>query len=201
MPANVTQATRPRLGDCLKALRRRKGLTLRQVSNMTGLAVSTLSKVENHQMSLTYDKLLQISSGLSVEVAALFQVEEPSTEAVGVRICRAGEGGHTASTLYDHLYQFADCAGKRLTPIMARIHARTPAEFAGLFSHAGEEYFLVLRGRVAVHTEDRQPVVLEEGDSLYLDSRIGHVYVNAGEGEAQGICICTGPDRAGVECP
>ena len=49
----------PRLGQCLRAVRHRHGLTLQDVVERTGVALSTLSKVENDQMSLTYDKLLQ----------------------------------------------------------------------------------------------------------------------------------------------
>ena len=58
----------PNLGDCLRNLRRQHGWTLQDVSHLTGVAVSTLSKVENDQMSLTYDKLLQICGGLGIHV-------------------------------------------------------------------------------------------------------------------------------------
>src|SRR3954451_14088143 len=60
------------LGQCLKAARQARGLTLKQVAERTGMALSTLSKVENGLMSLTYDKLLQLTSGLKIEIAELF---------------------------------------------------------------------------------------------------------------------------------
>src|SRR5437588_120361 len=60
------------LGQCLKAARQARGLTLKQVAERTGMALSTLSKVENGLMSLTYDKLLQLTSGLKMEIAELF---------------------------------------------------------------------------------------------------------------------------------
>ncbi len=43
----------------------------KDVSHLTGVTVSTLSKVENDQMSLTHDKLLQICAGLGVHVTEL----------------------------------------------------------------------------------------------------------------------------------
>lgn len=61
----------PNLGDCLRSLRKQHGWTLQDVSHLTGVAVSTLSKVENDQMSLSYDKLLQICSGLGIHVTEL----------------------------------------------------------------------------------------------------------------------------------
>lgn len=68
VPAN---ATTPRLGECLRAARAARGLTLKEASLRSELAASTLSKVENGQMSLTYDKLLQISHGLQISIAEL----------------------------------------------------------------------------------------------------------------------------------
>jgi quercetin dioxygenase-like cupin family protein len=49
----------------------------------------------------------------------------------------------------------------------------------------------VLKGRVAVHTEHYSPTILEVGDSIYLDSSIGHAYINAGEGEALAHVVCS----------
>ena len=62
----------------------------------------------------------------------------------------------------------------------------------GVISHGGEEYFLVTSGRVAVHTEFYAPEILSEGDGIYLDSTMGHAYLNAGEApSAKGVCLCT----------
>src|SRR3979411_2822576 len=68
----VPDAMHPQLGVCLRAARQARGLTLKQVAERTGMALSTLSKVENNQMSLTYDKLLQLTFGLKMEIAELF---------------------------------------------------------------------------------------------------------------------------------
>lgn len=65
-------------------------------------------------------------------------------------------------------------------------------EFGPLLRHADEEYFLVTSGRVAVHTEFYAPEILGAGDGIYLDSTMGHAYLNAGEGpSAKGVCLCT----------
>ena len=47
-------------------------------------------------------------------------------------------------------------------------------------------------GRVAVHTEFYAPEILSEGDGIYLDSTMGHAYLNAGDAaSAIGVCLCT----------
>ena len=61
-----------RPGAAVRALREQRGWTLADVSERTGLSVSTLSKVENDKMSLTYDKLSRISKGLAIDIGQLF---------------------------------------------------------------------------------------------------------------------------------
>ena len=50
---------------------------------------------------------------------------------------------------------------------------------------------MVTSGSVAVHTEFYAPEILNEGDGIYLDSTMGHAYLNAGEQPAKGVCLCT----------
>ena len=49
----------------------------------------------------------------------------------------------------------------------------------------------VTRGRISLHTEFYAPEILEEGDGVYLDSTMGHAYLNAGDEPAKGVCLCT----------
>jgi transcriptional regulator with XRE-family HTH domain/mannose-6-phosphate isomerase-like protein (cupin superfamily) len=186
-----------RLGICLRAARQARGLTLKQVAERTGMALSTLSKVENNQMSLTYDKLLQLTTGLKMEIAELFNPataarNEPAPMVTARRsISRAGQGQVVDTPFYTYNYQCTDLIGKRMVPIMAEVRARTLEEFGPLLRHAGEEYFLVTSGRISLHTEFYAPEILEEGDGVYLDSTMGHAYLNAGDAPAKGICLCT----------
>jgi transcriptional regulator with XRE-family HTH domain len=185
------------LGQCLKAARQARGLTLKQVAERTGMALSTLSKVENGLMSLTYDKLLQLTSGLKIEIAELFNpAPAPPSQGRPVTarrsISRTGQGQVITTRFYTYTYQCTDLIRKRMVPIVAEVRARSLEEFGPLLRHAGEEYFLVTSGRVAVHTEFYAPEILGEGDGIYLDSTMGHAYLNAGEAaSAKGVCLCT----------
>src|SRR5215212_1490394 len=68
----TTTTPKARLGAALRAIRSQMRLTLADVSARTGVSVSTLSKVENGQLSPTYDKLVQLSEGLEVDIGAFF---------------------------------------------------------------------------------------------------------------------------------
>jgi transcriptional regulator with XRE-family HTH domain len=60
------------LGSLLRALRLRNGWTLKEMSQRTSIPVSTLSKVEHDNLTLTYDKLVQLSQKLNIRMSELF---------------------------------------------------------------------------------------------------------------------------------
>lgn len=182
----------PRLGDCLRALRHAHGLTLQQVSTRTGLALSTLSKVENHQMSLTYDKILQLCDGLGIPMTELL-TQDTAAAATRTRVSVAAP----ANTLvhdtpnYEYFYLSTDLTDKRMVPLIATVRARTLEEFGPLVKHPGEEFIYVVSGEIEVHTEHYAPLRLEAGQSCYIDSTMGHAYLAVGAGEARIVGVCS----------
>jgi D-lyxose ketol-isomerase len=64
-------------------------------------------------------------------------------------------------------------------------------------SHSGEEYIHVLEGTIVVHTQFYDPVTLKTGESIYIDSKMGHAYVAAEDcDEALVLGICSSDDDA-----
>jgi transcriptional regulator with XRE-family HTH domain len=189
--------TKAKPGAVLKGLRLANGWTLAEVSRRTGLPVSTLSKVENDKMSLSYDKLARISRGLEIDIGQLFLSEStPSLSlATGRRsITRAGEGRFIETETYETIFCATDLLNKRFVPLIAEINARSTSEFSEMIRHPGEEFSFVLEGTVELHTDLYAPVVLETGDSIYFDSGMGHVYVNVGPGRCRVLSICSGDE-------
>src|SRR5215472_11206869 len=186
-------------GAALKALRRKHGWTLADVSKRTGLPASTLSKIENERMSPTFDKLARISTGLQIDIATLFGGGDVGADAqptASARRCivRSGEGKAIETKNYSHLYPAWDLLNKRIIPIVAELHARSLEEFGELIRHPGEEYTFVLEGEVDFYTSLYAPVRLKTGDSIYFDSGMGHAYIAAGEGRCRVLSVCSAPE-------
>nr|WP_281404926.1 MULTISPECIES: XRE family transcriptional regulator [unclassified Mesorhizobium] len=197
----LTMSEQPNLGDCLRSLRKRHGWTLQEVSTLTGVAVSTLSKVENDQMSLSYDKLLQICEGLGINVTELLSGDRKQPAARTRRSVTSQSNTLRQLTRnYDYRYLATDLVRKRMVPIHAYARARTPEEFGPLTRHAGEEFLIVLKGEIELHTDQYAPVRLKAGESVYIDSTMGHAYLSVGEGDAEMLCVCSGdePDMEGT---
>jgi transcriptional regulator with XRE-family HTH domain len=190
-------------GAALRTLRMRKGWTLADVSRRTGLPVSTLSKIENGKMSLTYDKLARISAGLEVDIAELFSpraaIANGGVPSGRRSITRAGQGQAIETDNYGHLYPASELLNKRFVPIVAEMRARTLAEFGDLIRHDGEEYAFILDGTVEFHSELYAPVVLHKGDSIYFDSGMGHAYLATGAGPCRVLSICSGAESQLME--
>jgi transcriptional regulator with XRE-family HTH domain len=196
--ASAPARTTAKPGAMLKKLRIQRGWTLKEVSRRTGYPVSTLSKIENDRVSLTYDKLTRISAGLDVDFSSLFGAQEVTAEASAVHgrrsITRAGEGRSIESKNYFHLYAATELLNKRLIPIIVEIRARSLEEFGELVRHSGEEYIYVLEGEVDVHTSAYAPVRLKSGDSIYFDSTMGHAYIAANSGPCRVLGVCSGTE-------
>jgi len=158
------------------------------------VAVSTLSKVENDQMSLTYDKLLQISEGLGLSLAEFLAADEPEIAGLARRSVNRKEDGLRQTTPnYDYLYLSTDITKKRMIPVLTRIRARSLTDFGPLLKHSGEEFIFVLEGAIEVHTEHYQPIRLETGESTYIDSDMGHAYIVVSKKDALVLGVCSSP--------
>ncbi|HET9813165.1 MAG TPA: XRE family transcriptional regulator [Sphingomicrobium sp.] len=188
----------PTLGRILRDLRAHRGWTLKEMSEKSGIPVSTLSKVEHDRLTLTYDKLLQLSQKLNIRMSELF-AETEAEEGVTARrsIGRIDESVRVTTPNYDYYYLCTELRRKRMIPILTRIRAKSLSEFGDLVRHSGEEYIHVLEGSIIVHTEFYDPVTLHAGEGIYIDSNMGHAYV-ADEGcdEALVLGICSSADES-----
>ncbi|HZD25692.1 MAG TPA: XRE family transcriptional regulator [Alphaproteobacteria bacterium] len=187
------EARRARLGERLKRLRKQNGWTLADVAARSGLAISTISKVERGRMSLTYDKFTQLAAGLELDVSDLFSAEGIAFVPGSVALARRGEARRHETETYVYDMLFPTLRRKKMTPMMGRLKAHDVHAFTDFVRHPGEEFLLVLEGSVEVHMEGRAPVRLDPMDSLYFDSTLGHVYVSAGPQDASILVVCTSP--------
>jgi len=187
----------PTLGALIRGLRTRNSWTLKEMSDRSGIPVSTLSKVEHDRLTLTYDKLLQLSQRLNIRMSELF-AEDARGSGGEVPVTARRSVGDLANAVrvqtanYDYYYLCTELRRKRMIPIYTRIRAKSVDEFGEPVRHPGEEFLYVVKGRIVVHTEFYDPIPLEEGQSIYIDSTMGHAYVVGKDcEEALVIALCS----------
>ena len=186
----------PAPSRAIRDVRMAQGLSLRALSARAGLPYSTLSKLENGKMALTYDKLIRLAQALNVDIRDLLAeaAETAAPVAVGRRsITRAGEGLDADSEKHMHHYPAADLLGKMMIPIIIDVQARSVEELGGLVRHGGEEYLYVLSGSMELHSDLYAPLTLGPGDSVYFDSGMAHGYVRTSAEPCSVLAVCAGP--------
>lgn len=194
------------LGSLIKIVRQRNGWTLREMSAVVGIPLSTLAKVETDKLSLTYDKLQQFTSRLGLTMAEFLAQGEPAAEATAApavmgrrSLTTSGNSVRIKTPNYDYEYLCADLRQKRMVPIITRVRTRDIGEFGEAVRHKGEEFVFVLEGAIEVHLEFYTPIVLQAGQGVYLDSSMNHAYVckDCDSALILGVCSSEDPDLAG----
>ena len=172
------------LGQRVRELRKARTWTLEQAAQHAGLARSTLSKIENGQMSPTYDALKKLATGLEISVPQLFT--PPARDQVMGRfsVTKSGEGEAHPTATYEHKLLANTLTKKSMLPYHARIRARSMEEFEGWVSHDGEEFLYVLTGTICLFTEFYEPVEMRRGDSAYYDAAMGHNVISTSQEDA-----------------
>lgn len=168
---------------------------MRELSARVGLPFSTLSKLENGKMAMTYDKLSRLALALNTDIGALVAEVSPAVPpaSVGRRsVTLRGEGLDAQSAQHRHLYPASELLSKRMVPIIIEVKARTVEERGGLLRHEGEEYLYVLKGAMYLCSDLYAPLRLEAGDSVYFDSGMAHAYIRAGGESCTVLTVCAG---------
>jgi len=172
------------LGARVRELRKARDWTLEQAATQAGLARSTLSKIENGQMSPTYEALKKLAVGLEISVPQLFTPPQKDQINGRMAVTKSGDGTHIPTATYEHELLNDALTKKNMLPYRARVRARSMGEFDGWVRHDGEEFLYVLTGVIRLYTEFYEPVEMRRGDSAYYDAAMGHNVVSVSDEDA-----------------
>ncbi len=146
------------LGQKIKTLRQRKGLSLQQMAEKSSLSVPLLSQIESEVVAPPVATLLKISRALNVNIGYFFQEEESGKRAVIVRknerkqiFRRIHEDPSKVGYYYESLaYPKAD---KHMEPFHVQFEVKKKEDLI-FFNHKGEEFVFVLDGQLEFNYED-----------------------------------------------
>ncbi|MBW2094164.1 MAG: cupin domain-containing protein [Deltaproteobacteria bacterium] len=166
------------LGKQIRDMRLKRGLTLQNISDLTGLSKPLLSQIENDVTLPPIATLLKISKALGKHIGDFFQETVPNHKRIAV--VRQEERKQTMRRLHEEAerigYRYESLAypmtDKRMEPFIVEIEPRDERN-TPVYQHAGEEFLFVLEGEMEFRGDD-QVIVLRAGDSLYFDSKIPH---------------------------
>ncbi|WP_213422606.1 helix-turn-helix domain-containing protein [Bhargavaea massiliensis] len=157
------------IGEEFKRIRKERKMTLRELSDQSGLSVSFLSQVERGISTVTFTSLRKIAEALGVSVNFFFEHEEESPIKKRSLKKSADQPNFTYTSLMGDLDQ------PKFTP--ARIELKAGESHTAPYSHQGEEFVYVLEGELKVTLEGYEETLYPH-ESLHIDSTKAHTWYN-----------------------
>jgi XRE family transcriptional regulator, regulator of sulfur utilization len=193
-PPAATSSPRPEhavdsaaLGARVRALREGSGLSLRDLSERSGVSATTLSQVERGESSPTLSVAARIAGGLDLSLSQLLRLDEGPH----VVVVRAGAGrsherrGHLVEELTPAL------PGQRADVSMHVLEAGagTGGEDDPPIHEPGSRETIVLLSGAVELVIDADTYRLEQGDSVTFDADLPHRLHNSGAAEARLLAV------------
>lgn len=177
------------IGHRLKMLRSERRWNLTEAGQRTGIAHSTLSKIERNELSPTLGTIQKLADGFGVEITALL-ASDHIVPALGRRsVTRSGDGtAHVTGTCKND-WMASDISKKKMLPFKTRVTSHDVGDYSEWQTHSGEIFVYVLSGTLVVYSEYYEPLTLEAGDSVYYDAKMGHKWISGGEADAEVLWI------------
>ncbi len=163
------------IGREIKALRLQQGTTIAELSALTGLSISMLSKIENGATSPSLTTLQSLADALSTPITSFFRRYEETRNAVHTK---AGEGVETerAGTRAGHQYNLLGHLGANASGVVVEPYLISLTEESDkfpTFQHDGIEMLYMLEGEVDYRHGD-SIYALKPGDTLFFDADAPH---------------------------
>ncbi len=189
--------SRIKVGAAIRTKRGAAGLSLAEVADRVGVALSTMSKIENGKISTSFERLESISRVLQVDMAEFLSAGGPpatsaaQSNAYGMRrsITRPDDCPMMDAGSYLEWFHASDMLQKRYQPIVAEILIDDIADYGPFTQHSGEEFNYVLEGELEFHTEIYAPTRLKAGSSIYFDAEMKHAHIKVGKDKCRMLAI------------
>jgi DNA-binding transcriptional MerR regulator/mannose-6-phosphate isomerase-like protein (cupin superfamily) len=172
-------------GQRFRRLRARRGLSLAQVARSTGVSVGFLSSLERGHMRSSVATLRRIARFYRTNILSLFETAGDTPRLVRPAQRKILE---TNAGVRMELLAWGNTA---MEPHLFRVK---PGGGSGeSYTHEGEEFLHVLRGRFEVWLGKTEHYHLSAGDSLYFESSTPHRWRNPGRAETWLLWVNTPP--------
>jgi len=163
------------IGREVRAYRQQRGITVADLSGITGLSIGMLSKIENGHTSPSLKTLQALAHALSVPLTSFFRGFEEDRTAIhtksneGVELEREG-------TRAGHQYNLLGHIGSNASGVMVEPYLITLTEESDVFptfQHEGIEMLHILEGEVE-YRHGSEVYSLKPGDTLFFDADAPH---------------------------
>jgi transcriptional regulator with XRE-family HTH domain len=179
------------IGKRMQELRKAKKISLTELAEKSGVQIATLSRMENQKMTGTLESHMQIAKALEVDLTELYkdvaiQASENRIE-VQKKDTQADVFNYSDKSSYEILT--SKILTKKMMPVLLKIEPGGATNKEQ--NNAGSEKFIfVLDGQVEIDINAKS-YHLDQGNTLYFDSSLPHIFKNNGKHIVKLICVTT----------
>ena len=160
------------IAERLAGLRDALEITPEEMAKVCNLTPEQYMKLESGTVDISVSVLHQISQAYGVELTTLMFGDEPKMSSYFVT--RAGKGISIERTkAYKYQSLASGFMNRTADPFIVTVEPKPENEPIHYNSHSGQEFNLVLEGRMMLSI-DGKDLILNEGDSLYFNSKLPH---------------------------
>lgn len=191
----MTQNKKPpfRFGEKLRAVRERKGYTLKVVAQRAGVSESLVSQIERNKVSPAIDTLLVLADVLDISLEFLFE-EYRRERPVQIIHSQERRTMEEESAIYEELSKPSDNdESHSLESYLVKIPPNGKT-LRGSYGHLGREMGFIIQGKAQLHYDSRV-YDLEEGDSVSYSASAPHSIVNVGTEPLTALWVVTPAHR------
>lgn len=173
------------LAERIKGLREACGYTQEQLAKELSIDLNVYKAYETDGKNIPISVIYEIANKFRVDFTEI--VTGTCAKLNTYHVVKKGKG--QSISRYEG-YRFKDLAFKYSHKIMQPLLVTLDPsdEVAKLVSHPGQEFNLVLKGKIAVVFEDRE-IILEEGDSIYFNPTLLHGQKCVGDTKARFLTV------------
>ncbi len=178
------------IGERLKKIRELQGISLEKLAKIAGVDERYLREIENVKVFPDIGTIIKLSKALRIATGLLLDDDSGYSYSV-VRKEERKQIQRVPSGLKerpDYTYRSLSTGVKRrhMESFIVTLHEGGAADEMSV--HDGEEFVLVLEGKVTVKLGGKEEV-LDEGDSIYYLSSVPHLLKSAGKTPAEVLAV------------
>lgn len=186
--ASCDDACREQIGDRIRSLREEKGLTLDDLSKLTGFEANMLADIESNAISPQLGTIIKLSKALDSALQRLISGEGKQLYAITRKderkVVTRSAAASSSRSAYTYMSLAPEVKGRHMEALLVELEAMPDEERS---VHAGEEFIYVLEGTVVLFIGDEWFELLP-GDSVYYLSTTPHL-VTAAQGTAKILAV------------
>ena len=172
------------IGERAQAVRNEKGLTIKDVSQRTGLDVDYLEQVEAQAIAPPLGALIKMAKALDMRLGRFISTGAVKPSTIVRKDQRRVVSRFTSEQGDQYGYTYESLAAEKkdreMEPFIVTLMPSGAKE--ELSAHTGQEFIYVMEGELEVILNDQKDI-LYPGDSIYYDSKVPHLVHCHGEKE------------------